>query len=269
MSPRPKLIKRISGIPASSGFVPLHGENAEPVVLLFEEYESVLLCDYEGLTQAEAARQMKVSRPTVTRIYASARKKIAEALVCSRSLVVEGGRVYTDLGWFSCLRCDLLFNTLSVQSRTDGGTCPRCGDPCREIDSENINLKKYRTMKKIALPTRGGQIDDHFGHCEFYTLVSVDEAGQIVLTETMPSPQGCGCKSHIAEELQEKGVTVMLAGNMGAGALNKLSACGIQVFRGCHGAVLQVVEAYLRGEIQDSGVSCQHHDEAGHSCGHH
>ena len=61
----------------------------------------------------------------------------------------------------------------------------------------------------------------------------------------------------------------MLAGNMGAGALNKLSACGIQVFRGCHGAVLQVVEAYLRGEIQDSGVPCQHHDEAGHSCGHH
>lgn len=256
-------------MPASSGFVPLHGRDTEPVVLFFEEYESVLLCDYEGLTQAEAARQMKVSRPTVTRIYASARKKIAEALVGSRSLVVEGGRVYMDLGWFSCPDCELYFNSLSVQSQAEGSVCPRCGGCCREVDAENMNLKQYRRMKKIALPTRGGQIDDHFGHCEFYTLVSVDETGRIVLTETMPSPQGCGCKSHVAEELQAKGVTVMLAGNMGAGALNKLSACGIQVLRGCHGAVFQVVEAYLRGEIQDSGVPCRHHDEGGHSCEHH
>ena len=30
-------------------------------------------------------------------------------------------------------------------------------------------------MKKIALPTRNGLIDDHFGHCEFYTIFIVDE----------------------------------------------------------------------------------------------
>ena len=122
-------------------------------------------------------------------------------------------------------------------------------------------------MKKIALPTRSGQIDDHFGHCEFYTVISVNDENQIEGIQTVPSPQGCGCKSNIASVLQEDGVTVMLAGNMGSGALNKLTACGIQVFRGCKGPVMDVVQAYLEGKILDSGMACQQHDE-GHQCHH-
>lgn len=124
-------------------------------------------------------------------------------------------------------------------------------------------------MKKIALPTRGGSIDDHFGHCEFYTIITVDDSNNITKTEIMPSPQGCGCKSNIAFKLQEDGVTVMLAGNMGAGALNKLSSCGITVVRGCSGPVIEVAEAYLRGELQDSGEGCNHHGEDGHECHNH
>ena len=89
------------------------------------------------------------------------------------------------------------------------------------------------------------------------------------MSETIPSPQGCGCKSNIAFKLQEDGVTVMLAGNMGEGALNKLSSCNIKVIRGCKGAVLEVAEAYLAGKIQDSGVGCAGHHEAGHVCSHH
>ena len=90
---------------------------------------------------------------------------------------------------------------------------------------------------KIAIPTRGTTVDDHFGHCEFYTLFTVNEAKEIVDEETLPSPQGCGCKSNIASVLKEKGVTVMLAGSMGDGALNVLSNQGIQVLRGCKGDV--------------------------------
>ena len=57
-------------------------------------------------------------------------------------------------------------------------------------------------MKKIALPTRNGLIDDHFGHCEFYTIFTVDEENRIARTQVLPSPQGCGCKSDIASKLQ-------------------------------------------------------------------
>lgn len=269
MSPRPKNFRKVSGVPVSCGFVPLSEGNRETVVLHLEEYETVLLCDYEGLTHAQAAQQMGVSRPTITRIYASARQKIARALVDSCALVVEGGNVYVDGGWFRCRHCGFVFNQAEPLPGGECKDCLLCGGRCDEIGFDEIDFLKYRKMKKIALPTRNGQIDDHFGHCEFYTIVSVNEENQIVLAETMPSPQGCGCKSNIAFKLQEDGVTVMLAGNMGAGALNKLSACGIQVFRGCSGPVLDVVQAYLRGEIQDSGMGCQHHSEDGHQCAHH
>ena len=51
-------------------------------------------------------------------------------------------------------------------------------------------------MKLIAIPTRDGIVDDHFGHCAYYT-------------------EGCVCKSNIASGMQEMGITLMLAGNMG------------------------------------------------------
>lgn len=123
---------------------------------------------------------------------------------------------------------------------------------------------------KIAVPTRNNVVDDHFGHCESYTLFMINAEMGIESTETLPSPQGCGCKSNIIPILKEKGVTVMLAGNMGNGALNLLYENGITVYRGCSGNIKEVVNLFLQGAIADSGKSCEHHDEEeGHECSHH
>ena len=129
---------------------------------------------------------------------------------------------------------------------------------------------------KLAVPTRGNVVDDHFGHCEAYTVFTVDQNNKIEKAEMMPSPQGCGCKSNIASTLREKGVTVMLAGNMGNGALNLLRNHGIDVYRGCSGDVRQLVEAFLQCKIGDSGEGCmshEHHysgeDTNEHQCNHH
>ena len=123
---------------------------------------------------------------------------------------------------------------------------------------------------KIAIPTRGNKVDDHFGHCETYTVFSIDENKKIISSEILPSPQGCGCKSNIASVLKEKGVSVMLAGNMGGGALNVLNSQGIDVYRGCSGDVFQVTEAFLADKIGDSGEGCKNHEHHGeeHQCSH-
>ena len=76
------------------------------------------------------------------------------------------------------------------------------------------------------------------------------------------------CLSGIAADLQRLGVTVMLAGNMGEGAKNKLEAHGIAVVRGCSGDIETVVKNYLAGFILDSGKGCAGHDGA-HQCGNH
>ena len=121
---------------------------------------------------------------------------------------------------------------------------------------------------KVAVPTRANVVDDHFGHCEAYTIFTVDDNNQIVSSEILPAPQGCGCKSNIAGVLQQKGVTVLLAGNMGTGALNVLGNHGIKVYRGCSGDVQQLAEAFLQQKITDSGVGCNHTHDDGHECNH-
>lgn len=123
---------------------------------------------------------------------------------------------------------------------------------------------------KIAVPTTGNVVNDHFGQCEEYTIFSIDNNKKIINIEMLPSPQGCGCKSNIASILKQKGVSAMLAGNMGSGAMNVLSNNGIEVYRGCSGNVHQVTEAFLQGKIFDSGEGCHQHEEHGneHQCNH-
>lgn len=121
---------------------------------------------------------------------------------------------------------------------------------------------------KLAIPTRHQMVDDHFGHCEYYTIFTIDDHQQIICTETEASPEGCGCKSNIASVLEEKGVTLMLAGNMGEGAKKTLESHHIQVIRGCSGSIETVVSKWLQGKITDSGETCRHHDEH-HECSSH
>ncbi len=116
---------------------------------------------------------------------------------------------------------------------------------------------------KIAVPTRNGVVDDHFGHCEYYTIFTVN-GGEVKMKEILPSPQGCGCKSGIVLVLRQKGVQVMLAGNIGAGAMNVLRSNDIEVLRGCSGRVDELVSAYLAGEVKDNGEVCDHHECSGH-----
>ena len=122
-------------------------------------------------------------------------------------------------------------------------------------------------MNKLAIPTRDNVVDDHFGHCQQYTIFTIDNDHEIAKRESLPSPQGCGCKSNIASVFQQMGVTIMLAGNMGNGALNVLNGHGITVYRGCSGDVLKVAQNFLAGAISDSGDSCRQHEE-NHQCNH-
>jgi len=59
--------------------------------LTLDEFEALRLSDCENLKQEEAARRMKVSRPTFSRINSSARRKVADALVNLKILKVRGG----------------------------------------------------------------------------------------------------------------------------------------------------------------------------------
>ncbi len=127
-----------------------------------------------------------------------------------------------------------------------------------------------RTMK-VAVPARDGLVDAHFGHCEHFMVYSLDEKKKIVAEEKIDSPEGCGCKSNIAGILARTGVTHMVAGNMGEGAVHVLQAHGIDVIRGASGNARQVAERFAAGTIADSRESCPGHGSGhphGADCGH-
>jgi predicted Fe-Mo cluster-binding NifX family protein len=116
---------------------------------------------------------------------------------------------------------------------------------------------------KIALPSNGAEVDEHFGHCQAFTIFEVDDQNNIASEETLTPPPGCGCKSNIIPQLAGLGVSVMLAGNMGGGAVNILANNGIKVVRGCSGNVRDVARDWLAGRVVDSGAGCSSHGPGG------
>ena len=143
MSPRIKVLRKVQNPPLIKGFKPygpeLRKQNSEPVNLLYEEYEAIRLSDYNKLNHHQASLEMGISRPTFTRIYASALQNIAKAFVEGRQISIEGGKVYFDSNWYHCKNCTCYFNNTSIE--TQGVNCPLCGFPeISEYDFDNSSL---------------------------------------------------------------------------------------------------------------------------------
>jgi len=78
---RNKITRECSFKPVYKRFVPILGEQNGSMELNSDEMEAIFLMDYQGLYQEDAAKNMNISRPTLSRIIKNARKKIATALV--------------------------------------------------------------------------------------------------------------------------------------------------------------------------------------------
>ena len=90
---RPKKTRWISCLPDERCFKPICKplNKLKGVCLTLDEFEALRLADLEGLKQVDAAKRLKISRPTFSRIIASARGKIADGLVNIKAIRIEGG----------------------------------------------------------------------------------------------------------------------------------------------------------------------------------
>ena len=89
--PRPQRSRRICREPEYAGFSPDGAPERDDIVLSLDEFEVIRLVDLEKQTHEQCARQMDISRTTVTEIYESAREKLAAALVGGHRLIISGG----------------------------------------------------------------------------------------------------------------------------------------------------------------------------------
>ena len=143
--PRPCKVRRVNCNPQAMSFKPcgIQKKIVETVSLNLDELEAMRLADYDGLYQEQAAEKMKISRQTFGNIIMSAHKKIADFLINSKMLSVEGGKVEIDACRFSCLACK---HTWSIPCGTERpGECPKCKSIefcCSKNIGEGKNFKK-------------------------------------------------------------------------------------------------------------------------------
>jgi predicted DNA-binding protein (UPF0251 family) len=111
--------------------IPLRG--LEQMVISVDELEALRLSDYLGLNQEEVAQEMKVSRPTVTRMLARARRTIADALVHGKAIKIEGGDYQIAQRRFLCQTCDHTW--INPAGYDQPQFCPQCqGDKIQRLD---------------------------------------------------------------------------------------------------------------------------------------
>jgi len=89
--PRPRLLRRIFFQPNVTQFMPQGVKSSYEEILTYEEIETIRLKDLENLEQNKAAKQMKISQPTFSRLLDSARKKIANAIINGQAIKIQGG----------------------------------------------------------------------------------------------------------------------------------------------------------------------------------
>jgi len=110
---------------------------------------------------------------------------------------------------------------------------------------------------KYAVPTNGGTLCAHFGHCETFTLIDTDADGKLVNENSVtPPPHEPGL---LPKWLSEKGVNCVIAGGMGSRAQQLFSENGIRVITGAvGGSPKEIVEQYLKGTLQTGSNTCDH-----------
>lgn len=239
---RPIRCRRICFEPKYGSFAPCGTGGTEQVLLTVDEFEAVRLIDHEKRTHEQCARQMGISRTTVTEMYERARSKIADCLVNGKTLCISGGNY----------------------ALCDGSAWRCCGKKCdrAEYAAENAGKRKEDRIMKIAVTYENGSVFPHFGHTEQFKVYEIKD-GKVARAQVMDT-NGSG-HGAIAGMLFAWKVDTLICGGIGAGAQTALAEAGIRFYGGVSGSADEAVEALLAGKLAfDPDVHCDHHGEGHH-----
>ena len=220
--PRPRHCRKVKSAPKAEYFKPRGVPLSEltETYLSLEGLEAMRLADLEGLTMAEAAAGMGISRHTFGRTLAEARKAVARALVHGQALCIRTG----DSSQLSTAQ-------------------PGCPDKPLEL-----------SMTKIAVSSEGPSLDDmvdtRFGRAAGFVVVDMEtlETSYLDNGQSQAMAHGAGIQS--AESIANAGAGVLLTGIVGPKAFEALCAAGVKVGQNLEGlSVREAVERYKSGQV--------------------
>jgi predicted DNA-binding protein (UPF0251 family)/predicted Fe-Mo cluster-binding NifX family protein len=229
---RPFKCRRVEYLPDVNYFKPagIPLRDLEEVCMSVEEAEALRLKDLEGLEQEQGAEKMNVSRPTFQRVLASARQKVADALLNGKAIRIEGGN-------FQAM-------TVTLGSHKE-----------QKITGKD----KGGELMKYAMPVSGSRLMSHFGQANEFMLLEVGRDGRVTSKETIPvTPHSCGT---LPGELAKRGVSVVLAGGMGMGPRMAFQQSNIEVVLGVtEPDPEKAVVAHVNHTLENGANVCEHGD---------
>lgn len=111
---------------------------------------------------------------------------------------------------------------------------------------------------KFAVPLSGGVLSAHFGHCEQFALIDVDEKSKKIVSNNVVASPGHQ-PGFLPEWLAGQGVNVVIAGGMGSRAQDLFNQSGIRVITGAPGiSPEKIVSDYLSGTLATGDNVCDH-----------
>lgn len=111
---------------------------------------------------------------------------------------------------------------------------------------------------KYAIPVSGGMLSAHFGHCEHFALIDVDEKGKKIQGKELVASPGHQ-PGLLPEWLARQGVSVVIAGGMGSRAQSLFNQSGINVIIGASpDNPEKIVMDYLNGKLVTGDNVCDH-----------
>ncbi|HPD94957.1 MAG: NifB/NifX family molybdenum-iron cluster-binding protein [Bacteroidales bacterium] len=120
--------------------------------------------------------------------------------------------------------------------------------------------------KRIAIPLENGLLSPHFGHCQAFAYVDV-ENNTIVKTTTMDPPEHQ--PGTFPKWVAENGATDVIAGGMGPQAVNLFNGYGVNAFVGAPiMSPNDLVTDFIAGKLNLSANYCDHGDDSNHECHH-
>ncbi len=186
-----------------------------------DEFEALRICDYEGLSQIEAAEEMEVSRATIQRLLLSGRKKIIESILNNQGF--------------------------HILNETDN----------IKLKGENKISMEEKKVLHIAFPTSDRvHVDEHFGHAKEFAIYQLEDHKVTGINYVTPPPHEPGVLPRFLGSLN---VDIIVTGGMGAMAINLFKSQNIDVILGARGPLEYNVNEYINGFLESTGSACSHH----------
>jgi len=200
----------------------------ETVFIMLDEFEALRLCDYEGLSQIEAAAEMQVSRATIQRLLLSAREKLV----------------------------DVLLNIKNLEVKNEITNIKLKGESKMNIEEKEIKKISFPTSDKVT-------VDGHFGHTKEFVVYTVKNNEVTNVEYLTPPPHKPGV---LPQFLGEQGIDVIITGGMGQMAVDLFQRQSIDVVLGAKGRIDVNLNEYLGGFLSSQGSVCDHSSDSKHSC---